>query len=84
MCQHFHLRHILSCGHQVVELQAKQTRYEDNLLFINGLWGELNRDILVLASRVDASISSVPDPQAAELDAKSLASAPDPFIQRLV
>mmetsp|Transcript_30041 Transcript_30041/g.77666 ORF Transcript_30041/g.77666 Transcript_30041/m.77666 type:complete len:848 (-) Transcript_30041:135-2678(-) len=70
----------------VQALQGKQSQYETNLLCVNRLWTELNRDIAVLASRIDPSISAVPleDGSSAEDGAKALAGLTDPFLQRLV
>jgi len=66
-------------------LQGKQGHYDTNLLCVNRLWTELNRDIAVLASRIDPSISAVPlEEEDSTGCAKQLAGVQDPFLQRLV
>mmetsp|Transcript_20506 Transcript_20506/g.56859 ORF Transcript_20506/g.56859 Transcript_20506/m.56859 type:complete len:850 (+) Transcript_20506:389-2938(+) len=79
-----HKREKAALEERIAALQGKQSSYEDNLLCINRLWGELNRGIAILASRADPAVSAVPGPRDDDLDSKALASAPDPFLQRLV
>mmetsp|Transcript_7923 Transcript_7923/g.18973 ORF Transcript_7923/g.18973 Transcript_7923/m.18973 type:complete len:109 (+) Transcript_7923:174-500(+) len=76
-------REKVSLEEKVSALESKQTDYENNLLCVHKLWGELNREIAILASRLDAAQSALPGIHD-DLEGKALASAPDPFLQRLV